>query len=89
MYSFVAPVIAIISVTLQQHQVAAEADWKLKARQTQDLSFCFGENSICVYSNNLFDDCQNYLEELPQWYSCICANGYVSVDEAWVFQSSV
>jgi hypothetical protein len=48
-----------------------------------DLSFCFGENSICSFSTDLFEDCQGFLgADENEWFQCICGNGYVSVDEA-------
>ena len=77
-------VIVLFSVILLRYPVTARSAVTIEERQDEDLSFCFGEKSICEYSNDLFEDCQNYLEELPQWYNCVCANGYVSVDEAWV-----
>ena len=52
----------------------------LKRQGSQDLSFCFGENSICSVGNDLYAQCENY--EGTQYYKCICGNGYVSVDDA-------
>lgn len=49
-----------------------------------DLAFCYGENSICSNSNDLYDKCNSFdsLSDLTQWYQCICENGYVSTREA-------
>ena len=52
----------------------------LKRQGSQDLSFCFGENSICSVGIDLDAQCENY--EGTQYYKCICGNGYVSVDDA-------
>ncbi|KAH8591099.1 hypothetical protein B0O99DRAFT_719784 [Bisporella sp. PMI_857] len=51
----------------------------------EDLSFCFGRNSICETSNNLYTQCKRFQDDydnLKPWYECLCGNGYVSVDEA-------
>ena len=58
----------------------------LKARNVlihgreDDLSYCFGTDSICVESNHLFDSCNAFsgASDLTQWYQCICGNGYVT-----------
>ncbi|RDW63675.1 hypothetical protein BP6252_11220 [Coleophoma cylindrospora] len=52
----------------------------LARRSSQDLSFCFGVNSICAVSNELFAQCGSF--DNTQFYKCICGNGYVAVDEA-------
>jgi hypothetical protein len=82
MYQFTVPSFALFSFFLQQY-VAAEPV-PVSPRQLGDLSFCFGVNSICDFSINLFQQCQNYLDsnDMPKWYQCICGNGYVAVDEA-------
>jgi len=73
---------ALFALFLRQC-VAAAPDRMLVERQFGgDLSFCFGENSICDISNQLFSQCDNYLNQLTEWYKCLCGNGYVSVDEA-------
>ena len=96
MYLFAVPFLTLLCIFLQQHVVAElapvspEQDYILKHQSiherqvTEDLSFCFGENSICSFSNNLYNQCQNYQEpyDAKNWYKCICGNGYVSVREA-------
>lgn len=90
--------LAALFVLLSQHHVeAAEltGDWRrdlfphfmpqrIHSRE-QDLSFCYGEGSICAVGNDLFDDCEslssNY-DDLNPWYECLCSNGYVSVEDA-------
>ncbi|KAH7187354.1 hypothetical protein DER44DRAFT_753921 [Fusarium oxysporum] len=48
---------------------------------TQDLSFCYGQRSICEVSTALFDQCNEKGYGNP-FVECICENGYVSVDQA-------
>lgn len=53
--------------------------------RNEDLSYCYGENSICSVSNDLFEKCDAYegdFENMNPWYECLCGNGYVAVDEA-------
>jgi hypothetical protein len=79
-----APFFALFSVFLQQY-VAAAPNRMVDERQIGgDLSFCYGENSICAIQNDLYDQCENYQEpyQLQKWYQCICGNGYVSVEQA-------
>ncbi|OCK73510.1 hypothetical protein K432DRAFT_447799 [Lepidopterella palustris CBS 459.81] len=86
MYLFTATFISLFSVSLLQ-LVSAEPTLEetkrrkiLKRQGSQDLSFCYGDNSICSVGNDLFQQCGNY--EDVQFYKCICGNGYVSVNEA-------
>lgn len=88
MYLFIAPFSTLFLFISQHYSVAAVPDRRIEERQDQDLSFCFGDNSICTFSNSLYSQCQNYFSDTTEWYNCICGNGYVSVDEAWVLQNS-
>lgn len=49
-----------------------------------NLQYCYSDDSVCVFSNDLFADCQVYENQvdLSQWYQCICGNGYVSAEQA-------
>ena len=87
MYLLITPFFTIFLFVLQHSVVAATSGRRIQERQDGDAAFCFGYNSICSLSNNLWSQCENYLSDTPQWYKCICGNGYVSVDEAWVFGS--
>ena len=70
---------------IQRRLEARYSPMRLGIRQGgQDLSFCFGEGAICSIGNDLWDDCDNLVGASDQtpWYQCICANGYVSVEDA-------
>ena len=49
-----------------------------------DLSFCYGDGSICVVGNDLWSDCEGLdnFDNLVPLYKCVCGNGYVSVEDA-------
>jgi len=51
----------------------------------RDLSFCFGVNSICSISHDLYMQCDTFSDDYDDrkpYYECICGNGYVSADES-------
>jgi hypothetical protein len=81
-YIFTEPVVAARHISPRD---IIFKDGIIQERQQDDLSYCYDEdNGICVFSNTLYNDCQAYVENInaTQWYECICANGYVSVDQA-------
>ncbi len=84
MYLIIGPFYALIPLFSQLCVAAAPSRMISERQGGQDLSFCYGENSICDFAINLFDQCQNYQEpyDPEKWYQCICGNGYVSVEEA-------
>lgn len=89
MCRFTATLLTYAFIALQH--VSADAEYergkalmKLYGRK-EDLSFCFGENSICAVGNDLWSRCEAYsnnFNDLNPWYECLCGNGYVAVDEA-------
>ena len=66
---------------LERRRYAAELFGRQEAG---DLSFCYGENSICAKSNDLNDECDKFygLRDSDQWYECLCSNGYVATRQA-------
>jgi len=59
----------------------------IQARQLggPDLSFCYGETSICSEGNQLFDKCSAFEDDADstQWYQCLCGNGYVTAEQEY------
>jgi hypothetical protein len=74
----------VLLALLLQH-VRSAPDSAIEERQiVGDLSFCYGDGSICDVSNALYTQCETYQQPYQpvKWYQCVCGNGYVSVDEA-------
>jgi hypothetical protein len=87
MYFFTVQFFTLLLPFLQQHvraEISPDSAKQEERQVTGDDSFCFGTDSICTYSINLFEQCSNYLNsnDMTKWYQCICGNGYVSVDES-------
>ncbi|KAH8880603.1 hypothetical protein GQ53DRAFT_848839 [Thozetella sp. PMI_491] len=67
--------------------------YELLRARAEDLSFCFGQNSICATSNDMWDNCYDQTggqsKNATGWFTCICTSGYVSVDQACDFCQDV
>ncbi|RKK62449.1 hypothetical protein BFJ69_g17021 [Fusarium oxysporum] len=55
--------------------------FQIQVSGTEDLSFCYGERSICEVYGVLLDQCYSKGSGDP-FIECLCQNGYVSVDQA-------
>jgi hypothetical protein len=77
-------ILMALLLLLSWQLASGAAGRKVEKRQSGNLDFCYGNNSICAVQNNLYEACsafQNpYIE--AKWAGCICANGYVAVEEA-------
>ncbi|KAH8668429.1 hypothetical protein BX600DRAFT_496504 [Xylariales sp. PMI_506] len=84
MYRSLVIPLALGLVTLLSGVAASQSE--LQVRKTRDVfggdsSFCWGDNGICSVGLTLFDTCDGY-SDTDSWFSCICASGYVSVEDA-------
>jgi hypothetical protein len=65
------------------------AEWPARRQlnpRDDSLSFCYGTNSICSAAVSLHDACDAFdnQKDETQKYQCLCGNGYVSTDLAYV-----
>jgi hypothetical protein len=66
------------------HLAGAVPQRRVEKRQSGNLNFCYGNNSICAAESTLYDDCETYQDPYieAKWFGCACANGYIAVEEA-------
>lgn len=70
--------------SLPHHEILRSRARAILARNDIDnLDFCYGENAICGESVKLYNKCKAFdnLQDLTQWWECLCGNGYASVTE--------
>jgi hypothetical protein len=79
----------IASIALALHHATADSAYErgkeLIKRQSGDLSFCLGTNSICAIQTDLHDECDafdgDYDNRIP-YYGCFCGNGFIAFQQA-------